>query len=157
MHMCTCAHGIPLHTDHPCPACPAAPQVGEAYIQLIAAALPEVAAPTEALLEVAAFPDDGICAICFNFWHKLARQLVIEFQAPNGGSGMTVDAGGGCRRCVCHECVGCCSFCFAPVAAVAFAAMRTTCADRRVHACYWVLIREAPPPHTSACLILVAS
>jgi hypothetical protein len=70
-------------------------QVGEAYIQLIAAALPEVAAPTEALLEVAAFPDDGICAICFNFWHKLARQLVIEFQAPNGGSGMTVDAGGG--------------------------------------------------------------
>jgi hypothetical protein len=72
--------------------------VGEAFIQLIsAAATPEVAAPTEALLEVAAFPDDGICAICFNFWHKLARQLVIEFNMINDNSGMSVDAGGrGC-------------------------------------------------------------
>jgi transportin-3 len=68
--------------------------VGEAFIQLISGATPEVAAPTEALLEVAAFPDDGICAICFNFWHKLARQLVIEFNMIHGNAGMSVDAGG---------------------------------------------------------------
>ena len=33
----------------------------------------------EALLEVAAFPDDGIAAMSFNFWHRLARYLSSGF------------------------------------------------------------------------------
>ncbi len=35
--------------------------------------------PVEALLEVAAFPDDGIAAMSFNFWHRLARYLASGF------------------------------------------------------------------------------
>jgi len=33
----------------------------------------------EALLEVAAFPDDSIAAMSFNFWHRLARYLTSGF------------------------------------------------------------------------------
>jgi transportin-3 len=29
----------------------------------------------QAMLEVAAFPEDSICAISFNFWHRLSRLL----------------------------------------------------------------------------------
>ena len=50
-------------------------EVGEAYTELIATGAPEVMPPVEALLEVAAHPDDGICAISFNFWHRLSRTL----------------------------------------------------------------------------------
>ena len=35
--------------------------------------------PVEALLEVAAFPDDGICAMTFNFWHRLSCDLTSSF------------------------------------------------------------------------------
>lgn len=46
--------------------------------------------PVEALLEVAAFPDDSICAMTFNFWHRLSCDLTSSFspasslQQPNG-------------------------------------------------------------------------
>ena len=40
---------------------------------------PEAMRPVEALLEVAAFPDDGIAAMSFNFWHRLARYLSSGF------------------------------------------------------------------------------
>ena len=33
-------------------------------------AVPQVRAPVEALLEVAAYPDFGICSMSFNFWHR---------------------------------------------------------------------------------------
>ena len=38
---------------------------------------PQVAAPVEALLDVASHPDDAIAAMSFNFWHRLARALTI--------------------------------------------------------------------------------
>jgi hypothetical protein len=43
------------------------------------AGAPEAMRPVEALLEVAAFPDDGIAAMSFNFWHRLARHLTTGF------------------------------------------------------------------------------
>lgn len=36
-------------------------EAGEAYITLIATATPEVRGPVDALLEVAAYPDNAIC------------------------------------------------------------------------------------------------
>ncbi|GFR52886.1 hypothetical protein Agub_g15518, partial [Astrephomene gubernaculifera] len=51
-------------------------EVGEAYLALIVTAVAEVRAPVEALLEVAAYPDFGICSMSFNFWHRLSRQLL---------------------------------------------------------------------------------
>lgn len=39
------------------------------------AGAPEVAAPVEALLDVASHPDDSICSMSFNFWHRLSRAL----------------------------------------------------------------------------------
>lgn len=51
-------------------------EVGEAYTDLIASGDPAVAGPViEALLDVAAHPDDSICAMSFNFWHRLTRTL----------------------------------------------------------------------------------
>jgi transportin-3 len=38
---------------------------------------PQVSAPLEALLDVASHPDDAICSMSFNFWHRLARALTI--------------------------------------------------------------------------------
>lgn len=38
--------------------------------------------PVRALLDVAAFPDDSICAISFNFWHRLAHALTSGFSQP---------------------------------------------------------------------------
>jgi len=43
------------------------------------AGAPEAMRPVEALLEVAAFPDDGIAAMSFNFWHRLGRHLTTGF------------------------------------------------------------------------------
>ena len=37
----------------------------------------------QAMLEVAAFPDDAICAISFNFWHRVSRILTSDFSPPN--------------------------------------------------------------------------
>jgi hypothetical protein len=31
----------------------------------------------EALLDVASHPEDAICSMSFNFWHRLARALTI--------------------------------------------------------------------------------
>jgi hypothetical protein len=39
--------------------------------------LPQVSAPVEALLDVASHPEDAICSMSFNFWHRLARALTI--------------------------------------------------------------------------------
>ncbi len=35
----------------------------------------------QAMLEVAAFPEDSICAISFNFWHRISR-LLTSFDQP---------------------------------------------------------------------------
>lgn len=52
-------------------------EVGEAYTELIAGGAAEVFAPVEVLLDVAAHPDDDICAVSFNFWHRLSRALTV--------------------------------------------------------------------------------
>ncbi|KAI3438282.1 hypothetical protein D9Q98_000717 [Chlorella vulgaris] len=52
-------------------------EVGEAYTGLIAEGGPQVSAPVEALLDVASHPDDAICSMSFNFWHRLSRALTI--------------------------------------------------------------------------------
>ncbi|KAI7846036.1 hypothetical protein COHA_000403 [Chlorella ohadii] len=52
-------------------------EVGEAYTALIAEGGPQVSGPVEALLDVASHPDDSICSISFNFWHRLSRALTI--------------------------------------------------------------------------------
>ena len=41
-----------------------------------------VLAPVEAMLEVTAYPDFSICAMSFNFWHKLGRLLSGERLRP---------------------------------------------------------------------------
>ncbi len=38
--------------------------------------------PVEALLDVAAYPDQAISGISFNFWHRLMRHLTTGFSAP---------------------------------------------------------------------------
>jgi len=40
--------------------------------------------PVEALLEVAGHPDNDICAMSFNFWHRLSRQLNSGFSSSSG-------------------------------------------------------------------------
>lgn len=42
--------------------------------------------PVEALLSVASHPDDAICAMSFNFWHRFSRHLDTGFspQPING-------------------------------------------------------------------------
>jgi transportin-3 len=52
-------------------------EVGEAYTDLIAGGALEVMPPVEALLDVASHVDDSICAISFNFWHRLSRALTV--------------------------------------------------------------------------------
>jgi transportin-3 len=52
-------------------------EVGEAYTDLIASGAAEVMPPVEALLDVASHPDNDICAISFNFWHRLSRGLTV--------------------------------------------------------------------------------
>lgn len=52
-------------------------EVGEAYTGLIATGAPEVIPPVEALLDVASHPDDSICSMSFNFWHRLGRALTV--------------------------------------------------------------------------------
>ena len=44
----------------------------------------EYLAPVEALLEVAAFPDNSICQMTYNFWGRLASELTTGF-SPAGG------------------------------------------------------------------------
>ncbi|GLC47401.1 hypothetical protein PLESTB_001959900 [Pleodorina starrii] len=66
-------------------------EVGEAYLVLIVSAVAEVRAPVEALLEVAAYPDFGICSMSFNFWHRLSRQL-LSGSPGSGGSASGDDA-----------------------------------------------------------------
>ena len=41
------------------------------------AASPDATQPVEALLDVAAYPDQAISAISFNFWHHLMRRLML--------------------------------------------------------------------------------
>ncbi len=40
---------------------------------------PAAAAPVEALLQVASHPDDAICSMSFNFWHRLSIHLTSSF------------------------------------------------------------------------------
>ena len=43
----------------------------------VSAASPDAMPPVEALLDVAAYPDQAISTISFNFWHRLMRRLVL--------------------------------------------------------------------------------
>ncbi|DBA80940.1 TPA: hypothetical protein ACH3X2_007160 [Trebouxia sp. C0005] len=54
-------------------------ELGESYTALIATASPDSMQPVDALLEVAAYPDQAISSISFNFWHRLMRQLTSGF------------------------------------------------------------------------------
>ena len=65
-------HCMWLDQAPPVLACPGGPQ-------LPGAGSHEYVQPVEALLEVAAFPDDGICAMTFNFWHRLSCDLTSSF------------------------------------------------------------------------------
>lgn len=54
----------------------------------VSAASPDAMQPVEALLDVAAYPDQAISAISFNFWHRLMRRLVLgEHSAPSQHDG----------------------------------------------------------------------
>lgn len=55
-------------------------EVGEAYTDLIATGTLEAMLPVDALLDVASHPDDAICAISFNFWHRLSCILTQELR-----------------------------------------------------------------------------
>jgi transportin-3 len=52
-------------------------EIGEAYTELIAGGGTEVMAPVEAALEVASYPDNDVCAISYNFWHRLSRAVTV--------------------------------------------------------------------------------
>ena len=67
-------------------------QLGEAYMQLILSATPEVLPPVEALLEVVAHPDAEIHSMAFPFWHKLARNLLTNFDEAAPGAPEPPDA-----------------------------------------------------------------
>ena len=70
-------------------------EVGEAYTGLIAEAAPQVQAPVEALLDVASHPDDAICSISFNFWHRLSRALTIGLHPEPLGAHACAEGRGG--------------------------------------------------------------
>eukprot|EP00884_Botryococcus_braunii_P017308 jgi/Botrbrau1/4260/Bobra.0044s0053.1 len=57
-------------------------ELGEAYTSIIATGSAEAMEPVRVLLDVASYPDDGICAISFNFWHRLAHSLTSGFSQP---------------------------------------------------------------------------
>eukprot|EP00240_Pyramimonas_obovata_P002590 CAMPEP_0118943288 /NCGR_PEP_ID=MMETSP1169-20130426/38014_1 /TAXON_ID=36882 /ORGANISM="Pyramimonas obovata, Strain CCMP722" /LENGTH=723 /DNA_ID=CAMNT_0006888509 /DNA_START=206 /DNA_END=2373 /DNA_ORIENTATION=- len=50
-------------------------EVGEAFVGLISTGAAETTQPVEALLEVAAYPEDNVSFMCFEFWNKLSRSL----------------------------------------------------------------------------------
>ncbi|BDA46876.1 Transportin-3 [Coccomyxa sp. Obi] len=56
-------------------------EVGEAYCALIATGNQQAVHPVEALLAVAAHPNDELAAMSFNFWHRLSRHLTSSFGA----------------------------------------------------------------------------
>lgn len=72
---------------------------------LLEAALPaacpltpcQVSGPVEALLDVASHPDDSICSISFNFWHRLSRALTIGLH-PEPLGGWCGAGQGGCEK-----------------------------------------------------------
>jgi transportin-3 len=69
-------------------------EIGEAYTDLISTGEPAVAGPVvDALLDVASHPDDSICAMSFNFWHRLTMALTtgihpqpVGFNGTGAGS-----------------------------------------------------------------------
>ena len=60
----------------------------------------------EALLEVAAFPDDGIAAMSFNFWHRLARYLSSGFSPQSLEDASSTEVWGPPRRSPAKPCLG---------------------------------------------------
>lgn len=58
----------------------------------------------QAMLEVAAFPEDSICAISFNFWHRVSRLLTSGFSQPGGLALLVLFRRGVCRLfCLCSS------------------------------------------------------
>ena len=70
-------------------------EVGEAYVQVIATGDAGVLEPVQALLDVAAHPDDAICQMSYNFWHSLSMVLI---HGPDAGEGEDEDEGPGARH-----------------------------------------------------------
>jgi len=68
-------------------------EVGEAYVQVIATGDAGVLEPVQALLDVAAHPDDAICQMSYNFWHSLSMVLI---HGPDAGE--DEDEGPGARH-----------------------------------------------------------
>ncbi len=54
---------------------------------MLLTASPDSMQPVEALLDVAAYPDQAISSISFNFWHRLMRQLTSGFSGPEAAPG----------------------------------------------------------------------
>eukprot|EP00899_Mesostigma_viride_P019634 jgi/Mesvir1/27672/Mv07393-RA.2 len=58
-------------------------EMGEVYIDFVAAGGPHCMDVVEALLEVASYPDVVVAGVSFNFWHYLSRAITRE---PEGGA-----------------------------------------------------------------------
>ena len=56
-------------------------EVGEVFVEQIATATPEFAAPAEALLAVARHPDSGVAEMAAVFWFELQRKLLSSLEA----------------------------------------------------------------------------
>ncbi|KAK9863642.1 hypothetical protein WJX84_000245, partial [Apatococcus fuscideae] len=67
--------------------------VGESYTDLIASGDPAAAAPVETLLQVASHPDDAICSMSFNFWHRLSVHLTSNFSGGRKSRSSSQDGG----------------------------------------------------------------
>ena len=60
--------------------------------------------PVEALLDVAAYPDQAISSISFNFWHRLMRQLTSGFSGPEAAPGTNQEGVANAHNAVSFRC-----------------------------------------------------
>lgn len=73
-------------------------EAAEGFVALVATGGSEVMPMVELMLDVAAFPDDTICAMSFNFWTALSYELT------GGGGPQDID---GVLLCFFHCCPAC--------------------------------------------------
>jgi hypothetical protein len=69
-------------------------QVGEAYVGMFATGTAEVSQPVEALLAVAAYPEDSVAFMSFEFWHRLSTVLMRAGSRATEGNGGGGNGGG---------------------------------------------------------------
>ena len=71
---------------------------------MLLTASPDSMQPVEALLEVAAYPDQAISSITFNFWHRLMRQLTSGFSGPEAAPGANQEGVANAHNAVSFRC-----------------------------------------------------